>query len=462
MAGYGRMLKMLYIHYTLLFYPYPHSLRRQTNRILPFVSRNVAYMRISTRVFRLVIAGCLLLVQRTTLAQLQHRGFHMTDQRARRVAIPFELHSNLIIIPVKVNDGEDLRFILDTGVRTAILTDEGFVDGIPRVNDRIISLMGAGDQGEISAYVSSGVSFALPEGVAAVGNSILILKEDYLQLDSFLGTRIHGILGYELFSRFVVEIDYLRQQVILYRPDAFRPRRSFQEIPISVEDTKPYIDGVQLRTSDSTSVTVRLMIDTGASHALMLNKASDKRITVPERHISGYLGRGLSGDIYGQMARVAQVGINKFELKGVTTSFPETNAFTQTLSERTLHQGNIGGSILKRFRVIFDYANGKLYLKKNRLFRSPFEYNMSGMELAATGPLLTDLIVSRVIEDSPAARAGIREGDVIVSVNGKYPPELTLAMYNTIVSLKPNKVIRLKFFRYGMVMKRKFKLEQIL
>ena len=417
---------------------------------------------IYTYVFHLFVGGLLLTPTLGLAQQSQHLGFHLTNQRARRVAIPFELHSNLVVIPVKVNDGEDLRFILDTGVRTAILTDGGFVDGIPTVDDRIISLMGAGEQGEISAYVSSGVSFAIPEGVAAAGHSILVLKDDYLQLDSFLGTRIHGILGYELFSRFVVEIDYMRQQVVLHRPDTFRPSRSFQEIPISIEDTKPYIDGVTLNTTDSTTVTVRLMIDTGASHALMLNRSSDERITVPKRNVSGYLGRGLSGEIYGQMARVAHLGLDKFNLKGVTTSFPDSNAFARTLSERTPHQGNLGGSVLKRFRVIFDYANGKLYLKKNRLFRTDFEYNMSGMELAATGPLLTDLIVSKVIKDSPAARAGVREGDVIVSVNGKYPPELSLAMYNTIVSLKPNKVIRLKFFRYGRVMKRKFRLERIL
>ena len=419
-------------------------------------------MLFSIGAFRLLLLGYLLFFQLVARGQSEHRGFHLTNQRARRVAIPFEMYSNLIVIPMKVNDGEDLRFILDTGVRTAILTSGGYVDGIPSVNDRIISLMGAGDQGEISAYVSSGVSFDLPEGVAAVGNSVLILKDDYLQLDSFLGTRIHGILGYELFSRFVVEIDYMRQQVILHRPDSFRPRRSYTEVPISIEDTKPYIDGVRLSTSDSTEVVVRLMIDTGASHSLMLNRASDERITVPERNISGYLGRGLSGEIYGQMARVPELSIDKFDLKGVVTSFPEASAFTQILSERTPHQGNIGGAVLKRFRVIFDYANGKLYLKKNRLFRTPFEHNMSGMEVAATGPLLTDLVVSKVIQNSPAARAGVREGDVIVSVNGKYPPELTLAMYNTMVSLKPKKKIRLKFFRYGVVMKRKFKLEPLL
>ena len=411
----------------------------------------------------LILVTCgWLLSPLATLAQTQYRGFHLTNKKVRRVAIPFELHSNLVIIPVKVNDGETLKFILDTGVRTAILTDEGFVDGIPSIDDRTIRLMGAGDQGEITAYVSSGVTFDLPEGVAAIGNSILILKDDYLQLDSFLGTRIHGILGYELFSRFVVEIDYMRQLVVLHRPDRFRPRRSFQEIPITIEDTKPYIDGVQLTTNDSTTIAVKLMIDTGASHALMLDRSTDERITVPERNISGYLGRGLSGEIYGQMARVPQLAIDEFELGGVTTSFPDANAFTQSIRRRTNHQGNLGGSVLKRFRVIFDYANEKLYLKKNRLFRTDFEYNMSGMELMAGGPLLMDLIVSKVVPNSPAARAGVREGDVIVSVNGKYPPELSLAMYNTMVSLKANKLIRLKFYRYGIVMKRKFRLERIL
>lgn len=409
----------------------------------------------------LFIFGWLLLLP-PAWAQTQHRGFQMTNRRARRVTIPFELHSNLVIIPVRVNDGEDLKFILDTGVRTAILTNQGFVDGIPEVGDRVITLMGVGDQGEISAYVSSGVSFDLPEGVAATGNSILILKDDYLQLDSFLGTRIHGILGYELFSRFVVEIDYMRQQIVLHRPDKFRPRRSFQKIPISVEDTKPYLPGVVLQLNDSTTLTNKLMVDTGASHSLMLNRQSDARITVPKRHISGYLGRGLSGEIYGQMARVPQLRIGKYTMKEVTSSFPEANAFMEAVTERTGNQGNIGGSVLKRFRVIFDYANGALYLKKNRLFRTPFEYNMSGMELKATGPLLTTLLVSTLVEDSPASRAGIREGDMIVSVNGKYPPELTLATFNMMVSLKPGKKIRLRIFRYGRIIKKSFRLERIL
>jgi C-terminal processing protease CtpA/Prc len=129
---------------------------------------------------------------------------------------------------------------------------------------------------------------------------------------------------------------------------------------------------------------------------------------------------------------------------------------------KTMHNGNIGGSILKRFRVVFDYANEKMYIKKNRLYRKEFEYNMSGMELMAVGPLLSTLIVSKIIKDTPAYRAGLREGDLVFSVNGRRPPELDLSIYSSLVSRKPGKRIRVKILRQGELVKKKFRLERVL
>jgi len=395
-------------------------------------------------------------------AQFTYRGFHIVDERARRVEIPFELHSNLVVVPVRVNNGEELKFILDTGVRTAILTNDIYVDSIPRPNDRVITLMGAGKEGRIGAYVSNNIAFSLTEGVEAQGNAMLVLKEDYLQLDNHLGVRIHGIMGYELFSRFVVEIDYLNQVVVLHRPKYFKPRRSYREIPMSVEDTKPYISGVRYKVNDSTYIPIKLMVDTGASHSLLLNTASHEHIKVPEKNLEGYLGRGLSGEIYGYLGRVNAIQIADYELEEIIASFPEDSSMVIPSQAKTKHNGNIGGSILKRFRVVFDYANEKMYIKKNRLFRKDFEYNMSGMELMAVGPLLSTLIVSKIIEGTPADRAGLREGDLIFAINGRRPPELDLSIYSSLVSKRPGKRIRVKILREGKLVKKKFRLERVL
>ncbi|WPP53440.1 aspartyl protease family protein [Catalinimonas niigatensis] len=402
-------------------------------------------------------------VSHAAWAQFVYRGFQIMNKRMKRVEIPFEMHSNLIVVPIKVNDGEqELKFILDTGVRTAILTNDIYVEGIPSPNDRVIHLMGAGKEGQVSAFVSNNISFALPEGVEAEGNAMLVLQEDYLQLDNHLGVRIHGILGYEIFSRFVVEVDYINQKLILHRPEHFKPRRSYREIPMTIEDTKPYITHVQLKVNDSTYVPIKLMVDTGASHSLLLDMGSHEQIKLPEKTLSGYLGRGLSGEIYGYMGRIEALRIDKYELEGIITSFPEDSSMVLPAQARTQHQGNIGGSVLKRFRVVFDYANEKMYLRKNRLFRKDFEYNMSGMELIATGPLLSLLYVAKITDDTPADRADLREGDMIISVNGRRPPELNLGVYSSLVNKRPGKRIRLKILRNGKTLKKSFRLERVL
>ncbi|WKN33388.1 aspartyl protease family protein [Porifericola rhodea] len=411
----------------------------------------------------LIILTCGGALSHAVYGQFVYRGFRIVNKRIKRVEIPFEMHSNLIVVPVQINEGEEeLKFILDTGVRTAILTNDLYVEGIPSPNDRVIHLLGAGKEGQVSAFVSNNVSFTLPEGVEAEGNAMLVLQEDYLQLDNHLGVRIHGILGYELFSRFVVEVDYSTQNLILHRPEHFKPRRSYRELDMTIEDTKPYLSNLQLQINDSVYVQVKLMVDTGASHSLLLNTGSHPRIKVPDKRLEGYLGRGLSGEIYGAMARVDNLKMADYELEGIITSFPEDSSLLLPSQSRTLHNGNIGGSILKRFRVVFDYANQKMYLKKNRLYGKDFEYNMSGMELIATGPLLSLLYISKITADTPAQRAGLREGDMILSINGRRPPELNLGLYSAFVHKKPGKKIRVRVLRNGKVLKKSFRLERVL
>ena len=111
-------------------------------------------------------------------------------------------------------------------------------------------------------------------GVSGKGHAMLVLAEDYLELRNYLGTDVHGILGYELFSRFIIEIDYQKKLLTLMTPERFRKRAKFQAIPMVIQDTKPYII-VPLVLQNGTSIEAKLLVDSGASHGLMLETSSD-------------------------------------------------------------------------------------------------------------------------------------------------------------------------------------------
>src|SRR5690606_3358853 len=76
--------------------------------------------------------------------------------------------------------------------------------------------------------------------------------------------------------------------------------------------------------------------------------------------------------------------------------------------------GLIGNQILKRFNLIVNYQRREIHLKPNSLYREPFEYSYSGMELYYVDG---NIVVGSIVEGSPAAVAGLEEGDIVVAID---------------------------------------------
>ena len=403
-----------------------------------------------------LLLTCLLLFTLIENSIGQALGFTIADGR-KRVEIPIQVQNNLIVVPLVLNGLLPLKFIVDTGVRTAILTQKAYSDILDLPYSRKYSVSGPGGEKLIDAYVTNNVSLSLP-GVVGRGHALLVLEEDYLELRNFLGTDVHGILGYELFSRFIVKIDYSRKVMTLVLPEKFHPGKKYQELPMLVEDTKPFIL-TSININPTSSMTAKLLIDTGASHGLMLEPSSDERIIVPTKTVSSVIGRGLGGIITGKIGRIESLKLANYTLNEVLVNFPDPNSYMDTLkNSTTFRHGTIGGEILNRFTVIFNFPQGKLYLKKNAEFKKKFYMNLSGLDVKAKGAELDVFEVSEVRMQSPAHKIGIQKGDIITSVNGISTKMLELNQLNALLNSKPGKKVFLTVERAAV----RFKLELIL
>lgn len=395
-------------------------------------------------------------------SQAQTLGFSLGEGR-KRADIPIQIHNNLVVVSVMINETLPLKFIVDTGVRTAILTQKMFSDILDLKYTRKYTIAGPGGNKLVDAYITNNVSISMPGlngtlGVEGKGHTLLVLEQDLLELRNYLGVDVHGILGYELFSRFIVRIDYKRKVMTLFTPEKFKRGKKYEEIPMLIEDTKPFIV-TPVGIDPDNLLTAKLLVDTGASHSLLLEPTSDKRIVVPPNRVSTVLGRALGGIITGKTGRIGSLELGKFALQKVITNFPDSNSYLDTLKHSiTFRNGSIGGEILSRFTVVFNFPQGKLYLKKNSDFKKEFYLNLSGLEMRAKGSKLDIYEVMEVRDLSPAREAGLLRGDLIISVNGMLTKDMRLNQVNAMLNSAPGKKIRLEIERNKIKQKLEFRL----
>ena len=420
----------------------------------------------------------LLIVPMFILAQ----GFELpNDKKFQKIS--FELINNLIIVPVEIN-GVELTFILDSGVSKPILFNLSESDSIPINNVSEVTIQGLGDGEPMKALSSKKNVFRLGKAMN-LSQDLYVVMDRGIDFSTTLGIPVHGIMGYDLFRDFIVEVNYNARKLKLHNPEfyTYKDRKNRQTIPLLVEKRKAYVEGTVLM-KDTANVTVKLLVDTGSSDALWLFPEPERGLEIPEKNYEDHLGRGLSGDIFGKRSKINGVQIGDFKLNEAKVAFPYRESF-QGMDSLSGRNGSLGGEVLKRFNMVFDYGRGLVTLKKNGNFKEPFHYNLAGIDLQHNGlryiaesiadvngvvkednddtfgnvqillenktrlSLVPEIVVSGIRAGSPAAEAGLREGDVILAVNGKKVHKYKLQEILKMINEREGKRIKVLIERYN-------------
>lgn len=424
-----------------------------------------------------------------------HSLFSQVEWNSKRdkIVIPFELSNNLILINVEINEVK-LSMLLDTGSDKNLLFSFPENDTIEFFNTKKIKINGFGKGDLIEGLVSKNNKLKIKEYVDNNLELLLIIDEN-ISIINKLGVPINGIIGYSFFKDYTVELNYQNKKIILHKTLESISKskiKKFTKEKLSLIDDKPYI---QLKTNVGIlDHDVLLLMDSGLGDGLWLFE--NDTLKCSEKFINDVLGRGLGGDVLGKKSRVKKLLVSKFILHDALVSFPDKTSYYK-LNIIKGRNGSLGGEVIKRFNWLIDYKNELVYFKPNKYFNEPFNYNMSGIEVQHEGiqwikeevrsnatstsinanefifddsnakfnykyELKPVFEIYSIRENSPAMKAGLKEGDKILSINGKKDYAYTIQKINDLFQSEEGKNITIEVEREGQVLKFKFELEKIL
>ncbi len=355
------------------------------------------------KVFKLVV----LFLFTSLFAKAQEEFIEPVSRLLTRIPIT-QLTGGVVILNATFDDFPDtLNFILDTGSSGISLDSStaAYFKLNPVESDRTIR--GIAGIKKVGFLYNRKLKFP-----NLVVDSLNFHVNDYSVLTSVYGERIDGIIGFSLFNRYIVKLNYDSLTMDICSRGTIRyPRGGYLFRPVI--STLP----VQFaRVKDEPTHNVRFLHDIGAGVCLMLSKdfVDDSALLQKKRKLWPKDGEGIGGKVSMNLTVIKELKIGPYKFRNVPTYIFED---TYNVTSYPYLAGLIGNDILRRFNVIFNYPKRDIYMVPNSHFREPFDYTYSGIDLYFTDGKIE---IGTVAFGSPAAEAGIKEHDVVLAVNNDF------------------------------------------
>ena len=366
----------------------------------------ILYEQFSTFMLRLYLLLCLAGVSAANPATAQ--GDDILPANRYLTSIPFfQLNGGIILGKVRLDSFPDsLNFIFDTGCGGASLDS---------ATARRFQLEPKESANFIRGIAGQCHQRLLANSRITLGNlnvdSLSLAVNDYDILSSIYGIKIDGILGYSFFDRYLVRVDYDSSRLYVYTKGPIRyPDGGFL--------LRPRVFGLPMlegHVSDARSINGRFFFDTGAGLCLLFssNFTEDSAVFSPKRKKPVHMqGAGLGGKTDMRLTTLRTFSLGPFHFRQIPTYI-----FDDSFDVTSYPQlgGLIGNDLLRRFNLIINYAHSEIYILPNSAYKQPFDYSYSGVLI---GLIDGKIVVTDVSPDSPGEKAGLKEGDTIMEVNG--------------------------------------------
>jgi hypothetical protein len=274
---------------------------------------------------------------------------------------------------------------------------------------------------------------------------------DYSILTSVYGEQIDGIIGYSVFSRYIIKINYDSTYIEFWTKGSLKyPRGGYLLKPII--STLPVSTA---RVKDDASINARFLYDMGAGLCMMLSTdfIRDSALLGKRRKFHAKQAEGLGGTVDMHMTVVKEFKLGPYRFRNVPVYVFDD---TYNVTSYPYLGGLIGNDLLRRFNVILNYEKRDIHLVPNSHFSDPFDYSYSGIELYYVDG---QVVIGDVAKGSPAEAAGVKEEDVVIGINKTFNQSL---QHYKVALQTPGEKIKIVVRRNGELMEFNFKVKSIL
>jgi predicted aspartyl protease len=394
-------------------------------------------------------AACVTLLAGPDGTDAARRSSELSFGPGGHATIPFDLRNQHLWVRGRLNGADSVWIVIDTGASSSVL-DEGVARRLSmKLTGENVSRGAGGTQ---VGHQAHDVTVELP------GLTLRRERMGTLELGSITqtgGRPMQLILGYELFQSSIVRFDYERGVLDVWDPE-HAPPPAGASVPMTLIENHPYVDAT-LHVPGRSPLTGRFVIDSGSSGALIVTP----EITARESLMSAFprtlvaMGRGVGGEVKNHMGRADSFSIGGLTFAKPLVAMPDPSRGRISVEGSI---GNIGGQILGRCRVTFDYAQKRIHLEPSPIFDRPFEGDMSGATFNRTPE---GILVRWVNPDSPAAEAGLQVGDRVTQVDDQ-PAEAIDPSALRLQLQKEGRTVRVKVQRGADTMEKTLTLRRLL
>ncbi|WP_374472350.1 aspartyl protease family protein [Arenimonas sp.] len=269
--------------------------------------------------------------------------------------LPFREHKGWIVVQASVNGSPPLDFVVDTGASMLTLLTSPKTDALKLDMSGLRKIAGEG-VATVTAAVQPGLDIDFGP-LALLDQTVLAIPLDSVMCDKAIEPPpFSGVIGHELFSRYVVEVDHARGELVLHDPETYDYRGDGRVVPAEISGRQPFVQA-RVQGPDGAPYDARLHVDSGAGIDLSLFPQTSDAIAVPPG------GTETTACFVGGLARYRSgTSVQVVLADGPAVETPASYSIGDEVID-TGQNGRIGARFLSRYDVVYDYSRGRIILE---------------------------------------------------------------------------------------------------